>query len=127
MAVTIALTRLPELLADMVRETFVDDPFVRIQMLRTVDGDGLDDDDLDAAIDRQAPDMLIVGVDAGAADRTVPCDLLLGHPGLIALGLSTDGRFAWVCELRLEARPLRDVSPNGLREAVHRALLGRRR
>ncbi|CCK24493.1 hypothetical protein BN159_0114 [Streptomyces davaonensis JCM 4913] len=124
MPVTVALARLPELLADMVREAFIDDPWVSIETLRTAD-----DNCLDAAIGREAPDMVIVGVDAAsvAEDRIVPCDLLLGHPGLTVLGLSTDGRLAWMCELRPSARPLREVSPTSLREAVHLALRARRR
>lgn len=124
MPVTVALTRLPELLADMVREAFVDDPSVSVETLRTAG-----DECLDAAIGREMPDMVIVGVDADgvAGDRVVPCDLLLGYPGLTVLGLSTDGRLAWMCELRPSARPLQEVSPTSLRKAVHLALRGWRR
>lgn len=123
MAVTVAVTRLPGLLAEVVREAFADDPLVRVDMLQRVDRDGLD-----AAIRLQAPDVVIVGVDAGdsTVNQVVPCDLLLRHPDLIVLTLSTDARLAWMCELQPSARPLREVSPAGLREVVHAALDGRR-
>ncbi len=98
----------------MVREAFVDDPSVSAETLRTADC-------LDAVIGRETPDMVIVGVDAAAVavDRIVPCDLLLKHRGFAVLGLSTDGRLAWMCELWPSAR--------SLREALHPTLQGRRR
>ncbi|SDM02294.1 hypothetical protein [Nonomuraea jiangxiensis] len=120
--VTVAVTRLPGLLADVVREAFADDPLVRVDPLRHADRDGID-----AAIERQTPDVVIVGVPAGSTDAGLPCDLLLRHRDLVVLTLSTDARSAWMCELRPSARPIREVSPAGLREVVHAMLDGRPR
>jgi hypothetical protein len=109
--VTPVATRLPGLLADVVRKAFADDPLVRVDPLRL---------GIDSASDRQAPDVVIVGVPAGTADAGLPCDLL--HRDLVVLTLSTDARSAWP-----SARPIREVSPAGLREVVYAMLDGRSR
>lgn len=123
MAVTVAVTRLPGLLVDVVRDTFADDPSVRVEMLRAIEPDGID-----AAIRRQGADVVIVGVPAGegTVDRGLPYDLVLRHRDLVVLALSTDARSAWMYELRPSAHPIREVSPAGLRAVVHEALEARR-
>lgn len=122
MAVIVAVTRLPGLLADVVRDTFADDPSVRVETLR------IEPDGIDAAIRQQGADVVIIGVPAGEGtlDRGLPYDLVLRHRDLVVLALSTDARSAWMYELRPSAHPIREVSPAGLRAVVHEALEARR-
>jgi hypothetical protein len=117
------MTRLPGLLADVVRDTFADDPAVRVEMLRATEPHRID-----VAIRRKGADVIIVGVPAGdgTVDRGLPYDLALRHRDLIVLALSTDARAAWMYELRPSAHPIREVSPAGLRAVVHEALEARR-
>jgi hypothetical protein len=115
--VTPVVTRLPGLLADVVRKAFADDPLVRVDPLRQAERDGID-----SASDRQAPDVVIVGVPAGTADAGLPCDLLLRHRDLVVLALSTNARSAWP-----SVRSIREVLPAGLRDVVRDMFDGRSR
>jgi hypothetical protein len=101
------------MLADVVGEAFAADPDVRVEPLPAPGDGGLAA--LSAAVSRSTPDVLVVG-------GPPPCDLLLDHPRLVLLSLTSDGRQGWVCELRPQARQLNEVSLAGLRTAVREAV-----
>lgn len=109
MSIRLAVSQLPQMLADVVREAFAAEPDVTVEEL----GAG----DLSAAIRLARPDVVVVGT---VSDPT--CELLLLHPGLVVLNLTADARTAWVCELRPHARRLGELSLDGLRTAVREAL-----
>ena len=113
MLIRLAVARLPQMLADVVGEAFAADPDVRVEQLAAPGGEDLRA--LSAAIARWTPDVLVVG-------GPPPCDLLLDHPRLVLLSLTSDGRQGWVCELRPQARQLIEVSLAGLRTAVREAV-----
>jgi hypothetical protein len=112
----LVLAHLPQMLADVVRDAFVDDADVAVDSLQVADGDSLE-----SAVRRQEPDIVVVGL-ADPETRVARCGLLREHPGLIVLELSADARRAWLCELLPASRPLGEVSPDSLRAAVHDAL-----
>ncbi|MFB9316970.1 hypothetical protein [Cryptosporangium minutisporangium] len=109
MSIRLAVSELPSLLMDVVREAFADQPDVSVEFLP--------DGDLGAAVDHARPDVMILG----AAESDAHWDLLLEYPRMAVLTLSPDARDAWVCELQPHARPLGEVSLAGLRTAVREA------
>lgn len=110
-----AVTRLPAPLDEIVPEVFAGDPLVRVDI-----DEGVERGDIDAAIRRQAPDMVIVGVPvtAGATDPNQPCDQLRRHRDRPVLAVWTEARPARLCELRRSAQPIPEVSVAGLRDVV---------
>jgi DNA-binding NarL/FixJ family response regulator len=72
---------------------------------------------LDDALQRTDPDVLVVGVDderdAPQLDR-----YLYQLPRLTCLAIAGDARQAFLYELLPQARPLGDVSPDGLVNAI---------
>ncbi|SDZ14595.1 hypothetical protein SAMN05444365_10612 [Micromonospora pattaloongensis] len=115
MPIRLAVSQLPEMLVDVVREAFRAEPDVSVEVLRSVDGD------VSAAIRRTGPDIVIVGTEGG--DGRPNCDLLLAHPDVVVLNLSPDARSGWICELRPCARSLGELSLSSLRATVHEAIL----
>ena len=116
MPIRLAVSQLPEMLVDIVRETFAAEPDVSVEVLRSADGD------VSAAIRRIGPDVVIIGTDGGEP----ACDLMLAHPDVVLLNLTADARSGWICELRPYARSLGELSLNGLRATVHDAIMRQR-
>jgi hypothetical protein len=114
--VTVAVTGLPGLLADVIRDTFADDPGVRVVLLAATEPA-----DVDAAVRDLGADVVIAG-----AEQDLAHHLVLEHRDLIVLALAADGRSAWRYELRPSASAIREVSPAGLRTVVHEAIEARR-
>jgi len=110
-----ALYELPQILADVVREAFGDEPDVIVE---NVPGTGTRA--LSRAIQKLAPDVVIQG-------GPPACKLLLEHPRIVILGVTPDGRQAWICALHPHPHELVDVSLAGLRVAVIDALEKHRR
>jgi len=82
-------------------------------------------DDLLAAARRTQPNFVIVGLE----DDTLPDDCLQlfdEQPKVKFLGLETNGAHACLYELRPERRPLGDVSPADIVDAIRSAAAGRR-
>ncbi|MGS2617485.1 hypothetical protein ACVCAH_23605 [Micromonospora sp. LZ34] len=115
MPIRLAVSHLPEMLVEVVREAFVAEPDVSVEVLRSADGD------VSAAIRRAGPDVVIIGTEGG--DDHPTCDLLLAHPDVVVLNLSADARSGWICELRPYARSLGELSLSSLRATVHEAIL----
>jgi hypothetical protein len=118
MPIRLAVSQLPEMLVDVVRESFAGEPDVSVEVLRPAGAD------MSAEISRTDPDVLIVCADGDDADPQ--CGLLLAHPDMVVLTLAADARSGWICELRPHARRLGELSLDGLRTTVHEALALRR-
>jgi hypothetical protein len=113
----IGLLRVPRLLADVVRSAFAT-------------GEA-DFEELDGAGEAAAPDRaggaghdaVIAGVE-DAWERDV-IELKREHPGVVVLGVRSDGRRTWLYELVPHPRPLGELGPVELRAtllaAVHAA------
>ena len=74
-------------------------------------------DALDAALGGLEPDVLVVAV---AAEREAPTldRFLYAMPRLTCLAIAGDARRAFLYELHPRATPLRDVSADGLVQAI---------
>lgn len=114
MHLSIALLRLPGLLADVVESAFSDDD---------AQFDRLGDPDMVATralSDRRGHDAVIAGVDdAWQADVLA---IKRANPALVVMGLRNDGRTTWLYELVPRPRALGELGPAELRGALVSAI-----
>jgi hypothetical protein len=69
-------------------------------------------------------DAAVVGIE-GIEQEIAVADLAVRHPRLVVLGLSLDGRQAWLVRVKTELVPLDEVSPDGLRRSLRLAVEAR--
>jgi hypothetical protein len=114
----LALLDLPALLADVVVETFVEQPDLEVEVIPA----------------RSAPQQVLAGnpdvVMIGVADPQHYSSaerLLRQRPDLALFAISLDARQAWIHELCPRSRPLAELSATSLRAAVREVVERRRR
>jgi DNA-binding NarL/FixJ family response regulator len=111
MTIRILLAGLPRIMREIVERALRDAPDMEvIGALDALDA-------LDARLGALEPDVLVVGLGAeGDAPRLDP--LLYRMPRLTCLASAGDARRAFLYELHPRATPVRDVSPDGLVQAI---------
>lgn len=103
------------ILGSIVREALAADPALEI-VAEISDMDAL----RAMLVDRQFD---VAVVDVGRHDPATVClDVLEDHPRLRMLLLGDNGRMASACRMEPQHRPLGQLSPSDLREAVHALL-----
>ncbi len=109
------VTALPGMLGQIVTEILREQPDMELV-------DEVPDAALSQAVDRSGAQFVLVGVDAGCeAARLRP--MLDRHPRLKVLAVEDDGRRGFLYELRPRRRPLGEMSPPRLVEALREAAL----
>ena len=111
MPIRIALVALPRILRDIVDRVL--DHEDDMQIVARLDAL----DSLRGALVRTPADVLVVGVDA-ERDAQQLDPVLFDHPRLTCLAIAGDARRAFLYELKPRAKPLGDVSPGGLVDAI---------
>lgn len=112
MPIRLMLVRLPRLLADLVIATFAMEPGIRVETVAA-------DRDLTEAVAGVREGVVIAAVE-DLSRFTAECMRCIGRREPVLVGITPDGREAWLMELR--PRSLGQVSPAGLRAAVAEAL-----
>ena len=112
----VVLAALPTMLADIVRDTLV--PRVDLEIVCEV-ADRLE---LAPALARTGATLAIVGIAAGE-ERASLAELLRAHPHVRLRVIRTDGREAFLYELRLEMSTIAELSPRDLLHALPDARL----
>ncbi len=109
------VTALPGMLGQIVTEILREQPDMELV-------DEVPDAALSQAVDRTGAQFVLVGVDDGCeAERLRP--MLDRHPRLKVLAVEDDGRRGFLYELRPRRRPLGEMSPPRLVEALREAAL----
>lgn len=117
-AISLALMRLPRLLADLVAGAFAPEDDVHVDLLADAS-----EVDVGETGGRPRYDVVITGVEDPAAAEVD--GLLTQRRDLVVFGVRPDGREAWIYELRPCPRSLGQVGPALLRRAVLDALHAR--
>jgi hypothetical protein len=110
--IRLLLVRLPRLLADLVIATFAAEPGIRVETVNT-------ERDLAEAV-AAVHDGVVVAAVEDLSRFTAECVRSVGRREPVLVGITPDGREAWLMELT--PRSLGQVSPAGLRAAVAEAL-----
>jgi DNA-binding NarL/FixJ family response regulator len=117
--IRVVLAEMPPILRDVLARTLADQPdMVLVGELGT-------SMELILAAGETRADVVILGLD-DAEFPGVASHLLGEYPHLKFLGVSADGRNAYLCELRPWKVRLMDVSPQGLVGAIRMATTDRR-
>lgn len=109
---------MPTLLGDIVRETLAG--HAEFEILAEVSEPG----EISPAVQRTAADVAVVAIEPRGepGDRaSLPDELLAAHPQLRLIALTSDGRTAYVYELRPREAAIVGISPQSLLEAVRGA------
>lgn len=112
MTIRLLLVRLPRLLADLTTEALTRDP--RLGIGRVDVAGSLAD-----AVEQARDGVVVAAVDDPVA-FTAACTRSVGRRQPVVVGITPDGRLAWLLELRL--RSLGQLSPADLRAVVTDAL-----
>ena len=111
----IVLGTMPQMLREILREVLGDEPDMTV--VREVQSD----EDLLSAVVREEPDVVVVESAAGDLG-VVGARVLRDRPAASVVGLTPDGRWAAIYQLRPLRTVVREVSPAGLREAIRSAV-----
>jgi hypothetical protein len=115
MTIRVLLAALPRFMREIVQHALGDAP--DIEVVGIVDAF----DELAGALTRVQPDVLVVGLgDESDAPRLDP--FLYAMPRLTCLAIAGDARRAFLSELQPRAKPLGNVSPVGLVQAIRSTL-----
>jgi hypothetical protein len=112
MSIRLLLVRLPRLLADLVIATFAGESGIRVETMET-------DRELTEVVAAVRDGVIITAVD-DLTRFTAECARGVGQREPVLVGITADGRQAWLMELT--PRSLGQPSPAGLRAAVAEAL-----
>jgi DNA-binding NarL/FixJ family response regulator len=110
MTIRVLLAGLPRIMREIVEHALGDAS--DMEVVGAVDAFG----DLAGALADARPDVLVVGIDESEAPRLDR--FLYETPRLSCLAIAGDARRAFLYELRPRAKPLGDVSPTGLVQAI---------
>jgi hypothetical protein len=115
MTIRVLLAALPRFMREIVEHALGEAPDIEVI------GNVSAFDELAGALPDMRPDVLVVGLgeegDAPRLDR-----FLYAMPRLTCLAIAGDARRAFLYELQPRAKPLGDVSPVGLVEAIRSTL-----
>lgn len=112
--IRILLAAMPRMLRDIIETAIRSQPDMIVVGVMGVVGAG---DALSDAVQRDKPDVVILGIEADAGPHA--CEALLyDHPHVRLLEVTDDGRGATLCELRPHRVPIGDVSAEGLVGAI---------
>lgn len=111
MSIRVLLVALPRIMREIVEHAFAEAP--DLDIVGSVDGLAA----LDATFDKAQPDVLVVGLDQESDARQLD-PYLYRDPRLTCFAIAGDARSAFLYELRPSAKPLGDVSPEGLVRAI---------
>jgi hypothetical protein len=109
---------MPRMLRDIITQTVSHEPDMVLV------GEHTERTDLVSAARASQADVVVVGV--SDAELPAQCEaLFMMSPGIRVLGITGDGRRAFLWELRPNRTPLGEVSPEGLVEAIRTAVNAR--
>jgi DNA-binding NarL/FixJ family response regulator len=114
-AIRIVVGRLPQLLHDIVRDVLGG------QVDMNVVNKTVTEEELWRVVAIETPDVVVVELNADGLDP-LGNHVLRHQPNASVLGLSADGRFAAMYQLRLHRTTVLEVSPEGLRKAIRSAM-----
>lgn len=106
------------MLGDIITQTVSHEPDMQLV------GEPTERTDLLSAARVTQADVVVVGI----SDRELPAEceaLFTSSPGIRVLGITGDGRRAFLWELRPQRTPLGEVSPQGLVQAIRTAVQAR--